>query len=460
MGIFQQFPYTNFHEMNLDYLLRKIKELGEDIENWESKITEYLSNHPEWCTPELYGAKGDGETDDTEAIQKAITYHRCIFFSPKTYKCTATINVPGDRTLEGYNTNIVSDASPAFKFQSYTGSQDHSQKPILFHGFNIYGNNNNELVRVEKALKLTIEEINFYNFHIGMHVVSGYELVANTLRMVGSSYGTTGILIESGDSAYKNIIMRDVCTGLDVRTGRNLFDNVHCWILNSDYFQNSIMIKSSTVGGGDNIYNNMYFDTYHYCFWKTGAGKDIINTPTVILLKSVADGAGVNSGEFIHYENLTTTEATGRVEVYNYIAQILNPTFYALSNKPEVAFKFSASEVSSATAQAFNAFNGSATFTLAEHASIDKGAIKFTPDALLVNIVLDVDPAHAGHYDDALITFNQSIYFPVTRFYCNQFDNGTNHYSDVEVDFIANGIRVRGSGKILINAAVPYWFLL
>ena len=38
MGIFRQFPYTNFHEMNLNWLLSKMKELGIDEEMFKTKI--------------------------------------------------------------------------------------------------------------------------------------------------------------------------------------------------------------------------------------------------------------------------------------------------------------------------------------------------------------------------------------------------------------------------------------
>lgn len=41
-----QFPYTNFHELNLDWLLRKIKENNikmEELENiWKGNITDYI----------------------------------------------------------------------------------------------------------------------------------------------------------------------------------------------------------------------------------------------------------------------------------------------------------------------------------------------------------------------------------------------------------------------------------
>lgn len=38
MGLFEQFPYANFHELNLDWILKKIKELDEKVDSIEDRI--------------------------------------------------------------------------------------------------------------------------------------------------------------------------------------------------------------------------------------------------------------------------------------------------------------------------------------------------------------------------------------------------------------------------------------
>lgn len=38
MGLFEQFPYSNFHELNLDWILAKIKELDEKVDSIEDRI--------------------------------------------------------------------------------------------------------------------------------------------------------------------------------------------------------------------------------------------------------------------------------------------------------------------------------------------------------------------------------------------------------------------------------------
>lgn len=38
MGLFEQFPYANFHELNLDWILQKIKELDKKVDSIEDRI--------------------------------------------------------------------------------------------------------------------------------------------------------------------------------------------------------------------------------------------------------------------------------------------------------------------------------------------------------------------------------------------------------------------------------------
>ena len=104
------YPYTDFHELNLDWILNKVCQLGENVKELYKKmeqffidtipiisetVNEWLDNHPEatstvedhsltyiklvngtlgFVTPEMFGAVGDSTTDDTQAWQDALDY--------------------------------------------------------------------------------------------------------------------------------------------------------------------------------------------------------------------------------------------------------------------------------------------------------------------------------------------------------------------------------------------------
>ena len=43
MGVFEQFPYTNFHDLNLDWLLQKYKEFATTISGLDTMISEEVA---------------------------------------------------------------------------------------------------------------------------------------------------------------------------------------------------------------------------------------------------------------------------------------------------------------------------------------------------------------------------------------------------------------------------------
>lgn len=44
MGVFNNFPYTNIHELNLDWIIKKVKELDDEVnEKLDSIISERVN---------------------------------------------------------------------------------------------------------------------------------------------------------------------------------------------------------------------------------------------------------------------------------------------------------------------------------------------------------------------------------------------------------------------------------
>lgn len=167
--MFELWPFTNFHDLNLDWIIRTIKvytkkvdDFIEDMtESWDTfknvinheiaemhrkfaiyvNVTEealntgaiadgavtepkldedlFLKVVNDYVTPEMFGALGDGVNDDTSAVQNAIDYaadndlNKVVL--EKVYKITAPLKIPYRRspnfwngdgiTLEGVNRN-------------------------------------------------------------------------------------------------------------------------------------------------------------------------------------------------------------------------------------------------------------------------------------------------------------------------------------------------------------------
>ena len=104
MGLFNQFPFTNFHEINLDWIINEISKINDEIANIsKDEISEYSKNNVDY-----YGAKGDGFTDDTAAIKACADYcngrNETITFSTgKKYLISGTIDIKTDINFNNSN---------------------------------------------------------------------------------------------------------------------------------------------------------------------------------------------------------------------------------------------------------------------------------------------------------------------------------------------------------------------
>lgn len=122
MGLFNQFPYTNFHELNLDWIIDEMKKLREDFDSLPDVIIEKLIaifKLGNFVNVKLLGAKGDGVTDDTLVIQNALDKYKAIFIPAGTYKISSVF-ISNDCTMLGEN----SDSTILDGFVKTTGYED------------------------------------------------------------------------------------------------------------------------------------------------------------------------------------------------------------------------------------------------------------------------------------------------------------------------------------------------
>lgn len=72
-----------------------------------------------WVNVRALGAKGDGSSDDTEALRKAVARHQTLYFPAGQYRVTDTILLKPDTVLIGLHPSVtrilLADGTPAFQ---------------------------------------------------------------------------------------------------------------------------------------------------------------------------------------------------------------------------------------------------------------------------------------------------------------------------------------------------------
>lgn len=143
MAIFDNFPYTNIHDLNLDWIIKSVKsvkdktdvieQIGEEIHQWATDAENSAVSAENSVntikslvvTPEMMGAVGDGVTDDTVAFKDAITFainNKCHLYAQNTYLISDTLAInytDDDAKIFWIDGEIITDFNhkPVITFQ-------------------------------------------------------------------------------------------------------------------------------------------------------------------------------------------------------------------------------------------------------------------------------------------------------------------------------------------------------
>ena len=107
---------TGYIKFRITYIPSDTDMTDDDISLLSTSITHIYDDKMHvtsvYTTPEEYGAKGDGVTDDTAAIKMALANHNVVYFNAgKTYLVSAddnnTIFIPRDNTIINFNNAVI-----------------------------------------------------------------------------------------------------------------------------------------------------------------------------------------------------------------------------------------------------------------------------------------------------------------------------------------------------------------
>lgn len=220
-------------------------------ENADNELKKSTVNLEVFVTPEMYGAKGDGSTDDTAAVKAAFnaaTANKPIILTGQYY-CTGTITVKRDTTVIGAASRPRAVLIPYFIFNnavspafSIVGTQDNSVdyggtlENVTFKGVTVAlkspATAASVAFQVQWARFFTLEDCSVYGFTTAVNFANN-----NGMLIKNFEYSTNG----SADVTVFNKFNNNGNTGLKLQ---------HIVVNNFSEGISKAIVLSDTTGDG------------------------------------------------------------------------------------------------------------------------------------------------------------------------------------------------------------------
>lgn len=139
----------------------------------DKKLNTVLEESKFYTTPKMYGAVGDGITDDTDAFEAALADSKVLFVPSGHYIVSRTLQIPAGGTVIGESRNSVTIESSAVTAFQLLGTGN------FFEKIKILGKDNNICI-AGSGYDLHLNNCELSNFNVGIACTKGFMLSSIT----------------------------------------------------------------------------------------------------------------------------------------------------------------------------------------------------------------------------------------------------------------------------------------
>lgn len=237
----------------------------------------YITNS--YITPQMFGAKGDGISDDTDNIKATITYARdkksVIVFPAGNYGISEPLDVNFDIKIIGENAFII-PLKDMTHFMGINTTEKTNSGYIFGLGFSA-----GDTFSVTTGIKISyvanfrLHGLKIFNTTVGIDYIKGYELLVDSclIRTSIPSEDSIGMDIKTSDSHFSNIIIINYHVGIFDEYGGNFYDKIHAWIANTAIVKNSIYFRAN----GSAYISQCFNDTYETAIYINGQHNVVVS---------------------------------------------------------------------------------------------------------------------------------------------------------------------------------------
>ena len=287
---------------------------------------------PEVVCAEIFGAHGDGVSDDSDALQKMLDYGGNIVLNKnKKYAFSTTLKISkfsnidfalAEMTYTGDDIGIIITGKGYAKHKSDIGN---------ITNIYLHAPNSNKAISLCQCIKTRITNVRIYDFgKIAISIdVASYEAYLDDIRLVAKvKSGTVGLSGVASDMNFGCLYGLNVETFWACNGGGYNVDFIHAWCSNLNYYaeglstdeynawhaQTSLLKIDMNTKANDFFanFNYVYADTYHnVIYWDSYARNITIKHLGIYSCTKL----GTFGGTVIDNEN--TTPYIGNMHISN-----------------------------------------------------------------------------------------------------------------------------------------------